>query len=208
MQRYLRQPKHKFWRICVASLLGSNAVAVVYFGSIFLPAFGVEPFFELWWNRKVKLFAENLADNEHIVAGVRGYFRELRGRLVATETRLLLGSRKRKKAPPWKKPTAGFCVPPCYPQNRKKPSKKFCLKCLEVEKTPFLSARGGKSLGLGPMLRLNRSLRILCRNNNSVTSRFHPRTAGDIMPIMSPDTRYEIWDNLIDFRLIGSLLRL
>jgi hypothetical protein len=23
------------------------------------------------------------------------------------------------------------------------------------------------------------------------------------MPIMSPDTRYEIWDNLIDFRLIG-----
>jgi Bacterial PH domain/Short C-terminal domain len=55
---------------------------------------GVEPFFELWWNRKVKLFAENLADNEHIVAGVRGYFRELRGRLVATETRLLFIERK------------------------------------------------------------------------------------------------------------------
>jgi hypothetical protein len=55
---------------------------------------GVQPFFELWWSRKVRLFAENLADNEHIVAGVRGYFRELRGRLVATETRLLFVERK------------------------------------------------------------------------------------------------------------------
>ena len=55
---------------------------------------GVPPFFELWWTRKVRLFAENLADNEHIVAGVRGYFRELRGRLVATETRLLFIERK------------------------------------------------------------------------------------------------------------------
>src|SRR5260221_1523675 len=55
---------------------------------------GVQPFFELWRSRKVRLFAENLADNEHIVAGVRGYFRELRGRLVATEARLLFVERK------------------------------------------------------------------------------------------------------------------
>jgi Bacterial PH domain/Short C-terminal domain len=54
----------------------------------------VPPFFELWWTRKVRLFAENLADNEHIVAGVCGFFRELRGRLVATETRLLFIERK------------------------------------------------------------------------------------------------------------------
>jgi Bacterial PH domain len=55
---------------------------------------GVPPYFELLWDRKVRLFPENLADNEHIVAGVRGYFRELKGRLVATESRLLFLERK------------------------------------------------------------------------------------------------------------------
>jgi hypothetical protein len=43
---------------------------------------------------KSQTFPENLADNEHIVAGVRDYFRELKGRLVATESRLLFLERK------------------------------------------------------------------------------------------------------------------
>jgi Bacterial PH domain len=41
------------------------------------------------WRRKVALFAENLGDNEHVIGGVRGVFRQRWGRLVATETRLL-----------------------------------------------------------------------------------------------------------------------
>jgi len=55
---------------------------------------GVQRFLEFWWTRKVELFAENLADDEHILAGVRGYFKEIRGRLVATERRLLFIERK------------------------------------------------------------------------------------------------------------------
>ncbi|MBV8482630.1 MAG: PH domain-containing protein [Verrucomicrobia bacterium] len=55
---------------------------------------GLQRFWEFWWTRKVRLFAESLGDNEHIVAGVRGYFREVRGRLVATEQRLLFVERK------------------------------------------------------------------------------------------------------------------
>jgi Bacterial PH domain/Short C-terminal domain len=55
---------------------------------------GLERFWEFWWTRKVQLFAENLGDNEHILAGVRGYFRGVRGRLVATEQRLLFIERK------------------------------------------------------------------------------------------------------------------
>jgi hypothetical protein len=52
---------------------------------------GLGPWLTDWpsFNRKVRLLAENLAEEEHIIDGVYGRFRNRMGRLVATETRLL-----------------------------------------------------------------------------------------------------------------------
>ena len=51
-------------------------------------------FFEVFWLRKIRLFAENLRENEHILGGVWCFFRRHWGRLVATETRILFLEQK------------------------------------------------------------------------------------------------------------------
>lgn len=45
--------------------------------------------FEVFWFRKISLFAENLRESEHILGGVWCFYRTHWGRLVATETRIL-----------------------------------------------------------------------------------------------------------------------
>ena len=51
-------------------------------------------FFEVLWWRTIRLFAENLRNNEHILGGVWCFFRKRWGRLVATETRLFFLEQK------------------------------------------------------------------------------------------------------------------
>jgi hypothetical protein len=51
-------------------------------------------FFEVFWLRKIRLFTENLRENEHILGGVWCFFRRRWGRLVATETRILFLEQK------------------------------------------------------------------------------------------------------------------
>lgn len=41
--------------------------------------------FEVFWLRKIRLFAENLRTTEHILGGVWCFFRKHWGRLIATE---------------------------------------------------------------------------------------------------------------------------
>jgi hypothetical protein len=50
--------------------------------------------FEVFWARKVSLFAENLRATEHILGGVWCVFRKQWGRLVATETRIVFLEQK------------------------------------------------------------------------------------------------------------------
>jgi hypothetical protein len=51
-------------------------------------------FFEVFWLRKIRLFAENLRENEHMLGGVWCFFRKHWGRLVATETRIFFLEQK------------------------------------------------------------------------------------------------------------------
>jgi hypothetical protein len=50
--------------------------------------------FEVFWLRKISLFAENLRATEHILGGVWCFFRKRRGRLIATETRIVFLEQK------------------------------------------------------------------------------------------------------------------
>jgi hypothetical protein len=51
-------------------------------------------FCEVFWLRKIRLFAETLLENEHVLGGVWCFMRKRLGRLVATESRILfLGQR-------------------------------------------------------------------------------------------------------------------
>src|ERR1700736_2741948 len=50
--------------------------------------------FEVFWLRKIRLFAENLRTTEHILGGVWCFFRKHWGRLVATETRIVFLEQK------------------------------------------------------------------------------------------------------------------
>jgi Bacterial PH domain/Short C-terminal domain len=50
--------------------------------------------FEVFWLRKISLFAENLRATEHILGGVWCFFRKHWGRLVATETRIVFLEQK------------------------------------------------------------------------------------------------------------------
>ena len=50
--------------------------------------------FEVFWLRKIRLFAENLRTTEHILGGVWCFFRKHWGRLIATETRIVFLEQK------------------------------------------------------------------------------------------------------------------
>jgi hypothetical protein len=50
--------------------------------------------FEVFWLRKISLFAENLRATEHILGGVWCFFRKHWGRLIATETRIVFLEQK------------------------------------------------------------------------------------------------------------------
>jgi hypothetical protein len=50
--------------------------------------------FEVFWLRKISLFAENLRPSEHILGGVWCFFRKNWGRLIATETRIVFLEQK------------------------------------------------------------------------------------------------------------------
>ena len=50
--------------------------------------------FEVFWLRKIRLFAENLRRTEHILGGVWCFFSKHWGRLIATETRIVFLEQK------------------------------------------------------------------------------------------------------------------